>query len=208
MKNNYFQFWVAILFTPSIFLFQNSFSQTISSGFYNWGTMSIAVDKASGKITGCYENYKDLDETTQQFKYNCVFYFSGNFTEGTKTFSIMTSLADGRDTISGEIRIESEKKIRFHLNRDRKDCGQIEKFTETPTPVFESMEKKDWISIVVVRADKAYFYTSNNETAKSRRYLVKGDCIKILEQKGDWLKAEFTRGETMNLVWMKKSDVF
>ena len=205
MKNHINSIFFAVLF---IFNSDYTLCQTIKTGIYNWGTMCIVADNSTGKITGYYENYSGLDEQAQQFSFSCIFLFSGNMSNGQKKFPILSYAYDGSDTISGEIIIESDTKIRIYLQREHGKCSQVEKFSEKISPIFQITEEKNWKGIAAVKTEKAFFHTAPDEARKSSRVVSKGSFVKILEEKDTWLKVEFQSGDSIINAWLKKSDLF
>lgn len=185
---------------------KNIYSQAIHTGIYNWGTMLIAVDSISGRLSGYYENSTGIDEQAQTAKYTCIFLFSGKYSAGEKNIPIFCYSTFGKDSIAGEIMIESDKKIRMKFEREPNGCPNVEKFTEKLSPVFQFTEKEEWKRITAVKNEKVFIYNQADEMAKTRRYFVKGDCIKILEEKGNWLKVDFGDASKIVIAWIKKED--
>ena len=55
-----------------------------------------------------------------------------------------------------------------------------------------------------VNKSKAYIFS--NKLVKTKMYLIKGDEVEIIEEKGDWIKIRYYGKKTIE-GWIKKSDV-
>ncbi len=58
-----------------------------------------------------------------------------------------------------------------------------------------------------IKADKAYFYNSPDESAKGTAYVVKGDVVTISENNGNFIRASFSANGNVTEGWIKASDV-
>lgn len=176
------------------------YNQVPVSGNYNG--LSIAIDSINKTITGYYEN-----KTGENEKFSCLFLFTGNF----KTFNDksieVTSFFPGNNTkIPGKIIGKNMTDFSLILDDDHGGCWNVQTFKEDPID-FSLIKKENWIDIKIVKSDKVFFCTSPDETKKSKAYVLKGDCLKVLQCSGNWLKVVYEASKN-TVGWIKSQDCY
>lgn len=58
-----------------------------------------------------------------------------------------------------------------------------------------------------VVVDRAYFYDSPNDNAKTGAYVVRGDAVTVAESSGGFIRASFNAGGTVTDGWIKASEL-
>ena len=63
-----------------------------------------------------------------------------------------------------------------------------------------------WISVYVIGAQKARFYSRPDSSSARKAYLVKGDIIYVYDERPDWYYIKYDEGKTKTEGWIRKSD--
>ena len=82
--------------------------------------------------------------------------------------------------------------------KERSSADQRDYLREFNTPALLKRAK--------VTAKKAYFYASQDESARRKAFVVKGDELIIDTIEEEWVKAAY-EGKTTTLGWLKRSDL-
>ncbi|OYU85533.1 MAG: hypothetical protein CFE24_01120 [Flavobacterium sp. BFFFF2] len=181
-----------------------SFGQSIKSGQY--GTLSLAFDPATKKLTGYFEDHTGWDEQTKAPRFSCVFYIEGLVTGN--TFEVSTYYPNDKfeDTIIGEIEIVNNQTVKIKLPNDHGGCWNVQHFADEPV-AFNLDQPASWKQIKFVTKNKSYFYSDNAEHKKQNSFLVKNDFVHIDKRVGKWAFCTFFGDKKATKGWMKMADL-
>lgn len=191
---NFRLFFSLLLLTSSI-----GFSQ-ISSGEYDSG-LNIAYNPKNKLVTGYFENYTGMDETTGNLRFSCIFYFEGFNNNGKIKITSYYPLDKKEDLIDGEIQIDTSNKIKIKLSEEHGGCWNVAHFADEFT-TFEIQTPKNWIEIRYIAINKAYFYGAKDDNTKKKSYLTKGDIIYIDKIENNWIHCHYFGNKTSE-GWLK-----
>lgn len=173
----------------------------IKSGKYE-DVLKIAYNSENKTVTGFYENYTGIDESTGNPKFSCVFYFIGAM--NSNTFEIESYYpTDINEKIKGTIKIIDSTTISIKLQQEHGGCWNVQNFSNEDV-IFKLTENFNWKEIRFVNIDKSYFYNEAKEETKRKSYLIKGDIFYIEKIQGDWVLGAFI-GKKTTKGWLKKS---
>ncbi len=182
-----------------------TFGQQLISGDYN-SELKLAFDPSSKMVTGYYESYTGLDETTQQPKFSCIFYIEGKIKS--KKFAIKTYYPDYKndDKIIGTLEIVNSKTCKIKLPEEHGGCWNVQHFVDEPVN-FTLDKKTNWIQIRYVKNLKSYFYSDKSITEKTKAYLVQGNfvCIEKIEQ--NWAFCIYFGEKSSKKGWIQLKDL-
>lgn len=178
--------------------------QTIQPGVYNCG-LNLAYDKASGLVTGYYENHTGWDEKANAPRFTCSFYIQGNFDEQNSKITTYSPLYKSDDSIDGILSITANNTISLQLNDEHGGCWNVENFKPRPVS-FTLATKSEWLQVRYIATDKSYFYNSPAESAKRKSYVVKGDIIYVEKIQGEWAYCTYFGSKPVTY-WLKVPDL-
>jgi hypothetical protein len=191
---NFRLFFSLLLLTCSI-----GFSQ-ISSGEYDSG-LNIAYNPKNKLVTGYFENYTGMDETTGNPRFSCIFYLEGFNNNGKIKITSYYPIDKKEDLIDGEIQIVTSNKIKIKLSEEHGGCWNVAHFADEFT-TFEIQTPKNWIEIRYIAINKAYFYGAKDDKTKKKSYLIKGDIIYIDKIENNWIHCHYFGNKTSE-GWLK-----
>ncbi len=203
----------APLLSMALFLLLNAgqVQAQVSSGDYEG--LLIGADTANRIITGYYESYTGLDETSGKPLFNCIFYLRGR-TEGDPPYKIETWFpADKtrRHLITGTLTPEQKDgktSMRIGLKTEHGGCWNVQHFADQGGALFLLDAPGKWRAIGVVSAPRAYFNSEPAEGKERKAYVVKGNPVRIFESKPGWVYAEYSAEGKTTTGWLKESDLY
>lgn len=153
----------------------------------------------SGKtIAGFFQSYRGHDFST-------IFFIEGKRSQKDKTvFSIKTFYPDNRDTIAGTLKIISPEKLEvtleevppggeFSIHRTRDD--------------FEKVSKKSWRGLGFITEDKVFLSASPGEGNAPKGYIVKNDCVALIDSLNGYSKVEYIGKDRHRIAWIPTSAI-
>jgi hypothetical protein len=198
------RFLLFILILPFLLAPGLSWAQGKSgSGIYEYGSLTLGVNKPAGVVTGYFESCVGYDETTKRPRFCCTFFLYGK-KEGDK-YEITTWYPGDKDVIEGELRLPEPGKTNLFIKLAESPPGSMAyPFDVAKGNDFPLESAGDWIEVRVVSAPKAYFHREPDVKSKRSAYVVKRDVVRVYQKKNGWALAEFkkTRG------WLKEKDLF
>jgi hypothetical protein len=183
----------------------------VSSGDYEG--LLIGADPAGKVITGYFENYTGLDETSGEPLFSCVFFLGGTI-EGDPPYKIETWFpADKtRDHLIAGTLTPGEKEgttsLRIKLQAEHGGCWNVQHFADADGSTFLLDSPGKWREIRVVAARRAYFYSEPADGKKRKAYVIMGNPIKVFDSKPGWVYAEYSLEGKATTGWLKDSDLF
>lgn len=175
-------------------------SAQIKSGIYEDG-LKLAYNPSNTLVTGFYEQYTGLDETTGNAKFSCIFYITGNYKSGEVSIETFYPLEEKEDLIQGKLRIDSANSVSIKLNDDHGGCWNVWPF-KYEFSKFSLEEAKSWIEIRYVNSGKAFFYRDMDEESIRKAYLVSGDIVYVDKVEGTWGHCTYY-GKAVTTGWVK-----
>ena len=172
----------------------------IVSGDYD--TLLIGVDPATRTVTGYFQ------DSTGAGQFSCTFYLTGKL-HGRET-PIRTWFPETpADVITGALVREGPGKFKVALSEDHGGCWNVRHFADKDQPAeFDLETAHPWISIAVVKSNKAWFYDTPHSATHRKAYMVQGDGVGVRAIRGEWLLVDFVSGAKPVSGWIRKSDVY
>lgn len=184
--------------------FLTGFGQQIKSGEY--GSLRLAYDPTSKKITGYFEDYTGWDETSQSPRFSCVFYLAGTATSKKVKIKTYHPEDQAEGLVEGTLEIINDKTVKIKLDEEQGGCWNVQHFADEPAE-FELEKEANWSKIGYITATKTYFYSEKSADKKMKAYLIKSNFICIEKKEGDWTYCAYY-GKKVTKGWMKVSDIF
>jgi len=172
----------------------------IVSGDYD--TLLIGVDPATRIVTGYFQ------DSTGAGQFSCIFYLAGK-PHGPNT-PIRTWFPETpADVIPGTLAREGRGKLKVALSNEHGGCWNVRHFADKDQPAeFDLETAHPWISIAVVKSNKAWFYDTPGSVAHRTAYMVQGDGAGVRAIRGEWLLVDFVGGRKPVSGWIRTSDVY
>ena len=183
----------------------------VSSGDYEG--LLIGADPTNRIITGYYENYTGLDETTGKPLFSCIFYVRGTM-EGNPPYKIETWFPADKTRgglITGKLtpeQTDGAASLRMELEAEHGGCFNVQHFADQGGAAFLLDVPGKWRAIRVIAAPRAYFHGEPADGKKRKAYVVRGNPIKVFDYKPGWVYAEYSAEEKTTTGWFKESDLF
>lgn len=174
---------------------------TMVSGDYGDG-MLIGVNPAIRAVTGYYS----ADNINGQF--SCIFYLSGKL--GRSPIPVSTYFPETpAEKIKGQLFLEAPDKFRVRLSTEHGGCWNVMHFADDSIPAeFTLVAKHPWLSIAVVKSDRAYFYDTPTSAQHRKAYIVRGDGVGVRAVRPGWLQVDFLGDKRMTSGWIRQSDAY
>ena len=174
---------------------------TLASGVYD-DTLLLAVD-TSGRVSG----YFDMSQPGPP-AISCIFYLQGQLAGPVAILATYFPEDPKGDAITGALVPPAPGKVQIMLQKEHGGCGNVWPFADKDNPADFTLQKAEpWISVRVVRADRAYFSASPG-AAHGRAYLVKGDGVGVRAAQGGWDEADFVGETRTSSGWLRESDLY
>ncbi len=189
-----------LLLLPFLFLFSSSFCQQVPvAGNYD-GTLSLAFNLKTQRVTGYYENHTGEDD-----KFSCIFYLEG--TVNGNQFKIQTYFPNAKsdDLIEGSMELVNPKSLKIKLHEEHGGCWNVEHFADEPVD-FELSKATKWIQINYTIKEKVPLYSAKNIAKKLKSYLDKNDIVYIERIENGWAYSTYFGTRTVK-GWIKTSDL-
>jgi hypothetical protein len=174
---------------------------TLVSGDYGDG-MLIAVNPATEAVTGYYS----ADNINGQF--SCIFYLTGKL--GRSPVPVSTWFPETpAEKITGKLFLEAPDRFKVRLSAEHGGCWNVTHFADDSSPAeFTLVARHPWLSIAVVKSDRAYFFDTPTSPQHRKAYLVKGDGIGVRAVQPGWLQVDFVGENKMTSGWIRKAEVY
>jgi hypothetical protein len=175
----------------------------IASGAYD-NTLLIGVDPVSGAVSG----YFDMTQGGQP-SFSCIFYLKGRLAGGTAKVATFFPDDPKGDLIAGSLTSQGAGKVRVALPAEHGGCANVWQFADASQPADFALQKaQPWMSVRVVKAEKAYFYAAPGAAAHGKAYIVKGDGVGVRAVQPGWAQADFVGGTRTSSGWLRESDLY
>lgn len=171
------------------------------SGDYGDG-MLIGVNPATQAVTGYYS----ANNVNGQF--NCIFYLRGKLGRASVPVSTYFPETPAKQ-IKGKLSLEAPDKFIVRLSAEHGGCWNVMHFADDSIPAeFTLVAKHPWLSIAVVKSDRAYFYDTPTSVQHRRAYIVRGDGVGVRAMRPGWLQVDFPGDKRMTSGWIRRSEVY
>ncbi|WP_343674254.1 hypothetical protein [Paraburkholderia heleia] len=159
---------------------------TMVSGDYGDG-MLIGVNPATQAVTGYYS----ADNINGQF--SCIFYLTGKL--GRSPIPVSTYFPETpEEKIKGKLFLDAPDKFKVRLSTEHGGCWNVMHFADDGYPAeFTLVARHHWLSIAVVKSDRAYFYDTPTSLQHRRAYIVQGDGVGVRAVQPGWLQVDFLK---------------
>jgi hypothetical protein len=100
--------------------------------------------------------------------------------------------------------------VLVRLAKEHGGCWNVQHFADPDMPAeFKLDAPYPWVSVAVVRNEKAYFYDSPASATHRKGYLVAGDGVGVRATQAGWLQVDYySPDEKVTSGWIRQSDVF
>ena len=180
----------------------------LSSGEYNG--LLLAVDHATGIITGYYENHAGADPESGEPMFSCIFYLRGDIA-GEPPYAVTTwypGETDPNQVIAGTLAIappESEPEVTLKLADEHGGCGNVDHFAEDSGAFFPLGGAGDWREIRIV-AKKACLHGEPSDSNELDVCLAAGEPVQVLESRSGWVRIlSPVEADAATQMWLKEN---
>ena len=174
------------------------YAQWPKTGIYE-GLGSLYIANNNNTITGFFQNYRGSGFST-------LFFLHGDIS-GKSQDSIHIRIYYPPDTaefIEGFIRLLDSTRLIIKLAETPPgDCFGL----DDNESEFSLNKKYDWKEITYIKTKSSYLYFRPSEKERSKSYLVKFDCIAIIERRSDWSKIDFIGKTGLKRGWIKLNTI-
>jgi hypothetical protein len=179
----------------------NTLYAQVTPGTYSDG-LTIAYNKDTKVVTGCFENYSGLDDDGDP-KFSCIFYIEGKLTGNTATIKTYYPADADDDIIMGTLQVNGNSLV-IKLPEEHGGCWNVQHFADEPV-TFKLETKSNWIAVRYANKDKVYFYKMPLDTAKHQPFVLRGDVVYVEKFKGEWAYCSY-RSKKVTTGWVKVSE--
>jgi hypothetical protein len=174
---------------------------TMVSGDYGDG-MLIGVDPATQAVTGYFS------AATGQGQFSCIFYLTGKL--GTSRIPVSTYFpGTPAEKIKGDLVLKAPDSFTVRLSSEHGGCWNVEHFADASDPAeFTLAAKHPWLSVAVVKSDRAYFFDTPTSATHRKAYIVQGDGVGVRASQPGWLQVDFVGGSKMISGWIRQTEVY
>src|SRR5690242_19433702 len=177
----------------------NSTKYLINGVYQGLGQLNIVTD--SIKAFGYFQSYRT------NYSISTVFFLYGKrLKEPDSLIYFITTFYPGeKDTITGKIYVINKRNLFVSL--DRVPPGNEFSIDRTKDE-FEIVKSKQWKGLGFIKKPQDYMAKSIYDTSKSIGYIIKGDCVALLDCKNGFFKVEYI-GKTKNIIgWIPRDDIY
>ena len=172
----------------------------IISGDYD--SLLIGFDPATRIVSGYFQ------ESTGRGQFSCIFYLTGTWHRPDTPIRTWFP-GTPADVIKGALVRKAKGRFRVDLSDDHGGCWNVRHFADKDQPAeFDLETAHPWISIAVVKSDKAWFFDAPGSAAHRKAYVVQGDGLGVRAIRGQWLQVDFVGGSKPVSGWIRTSDVY
>jgi hypothetical protein len=172
------------------------------SGDYGDG-MLIGFDPATQRVSGY------VSSQTGEGRFSCIFALTGRPRGSSAAISTAFPETPKADRIDGQLLLRTPQSFRVRLPTEHGGCWNVEHFADDSQPAeFSLQAPHPWISIAVVRRDKAYLFDSPASATHRKAYVVKGDGVGVRAVRPGWLQVDFAGGGRLVSGWVCQGDVY
>ena len=175
----------------------------IASGSYD-GDMLIGFDRTTGLVTGYFS------EETGEGQFSCIFYLTGTLRGSEATISTYFPEAPTEDLIKGQLVVLGTRgQFQVRLPSEHGGCWNVEHFADENEPAEFTLDAAyPWISVAVVKRDRAYFFDTPASATHRKGYVVRGDGVGVRAIERGWLQVDFVGSGKPVSGWIRQSDVY
>ncbi|MFO1463278.1 MAG: hypothetical protein U1F66_05840 [bacterium] len=181
-----------------------------ASGVY--GELTLGYDPQSQTLSGYYQNGTGQDASGQGPLFSCIFALLGKRQgEGFAVQTWFPGEGKAQQVISGRLQFlagagAEPGSVRLKLDEEPGGCGMVDPDLAKAEGSQRTLDTPgSWTAVRVVSAKRAHFYGSPEAVAPRKTYVVRGDGLRVWEQKPGWVLAEF---EGRNRGWIQEKDLF
>ena len=160
------------------------------SGYYE--QLMIAVD-AQGRLTGYFR-----EDQGQGVVKSCAFYLSGKGTGG----EIPVSTWSER-TFPGTLKAEKDGvRLKIEKGQDHPGCGLVLLPQIAQGLGFDRVADAKWSELRRISSPRAYFHAAPDATKVQKAFVVAGDVVGVVAEKGEWLEVEYRGAKATTKGWI------
>lgn len=170
------------------------------SGQYGGLTLAVRGDTVSGVFSeGRAGNGSDAAP-----QFSCRFLLRGHLSGGR---GVVQTWYPGEETIPGNLSFESGQ-ASLMLRENHGGCVMTSgDMTQQPYRSVSNRPGQGWTDVALVKAERAAFRPSPGAPAPRTPYVVEGDPVVVLEQRGSWVRARYVAGSRAVTGWLAASEL-
>ncbi|MBC9206209.1 hypothetical protein IBL26_05120 [Roseomonas aerophila] len=170
------------------------------SGQYGGLTLAVSGDRVSGVFSeGRAGNGSDAAP-----QFSCRFLLRGQLSGGR---GIVQTWYPGEEAIPGNLSFESGR-ASLMLRENHDGCLMTSgDMTQQPYSSVVNRQGEGWVDVALVKADRAAFRPAPGAPAPRAPYVVEGDPLVVLEQRGSWVRARYVAGSRAVTGWLPISEL-
>lgn len=192
-----------LLLLLTMFTYNLSHGQIVSGSYSGYGTLDLAFERQTKRVTGNYQFYSGFDLKAGIPRFTCNFYIDGILINNQA--NIIAYIPLEKESVNGVLTI-NDKGVTLSLNKQIEGCWNAEYLTNKPT-VFTLDEQQAWVSAKYITTPKAFFYSTPDNDKQSKAYVLKGDIIFIDSIKGDRAHCTYFGGKKKTIGWIKTTNL-
>ncbi len=176
-------------------------AERLAGGVY--GEMLVGFDPASQAVSGYFYSQ------TGQGQYSCIFYLRGRLRGAEAEIATYFPESPRDDLIKGRLVLAARGQFRVRLASEHGGCWNVRHFADEGQPAeFRLDAAHPWVSVAVVKADRAYFFDAPASPVHRKAHVVKGDGVGVRAFRPGWLQVDFVSGDRPVSGWIRESDVY
>lgn len=171
-----------------------------ASGIYD--NTLLGFDESTKIVTGYFFDSRGDGDISPVF--NCSFFFTGLAGKSEIRLlilqpTIQSGSSHGKlilSTVNGKVA------IRLILEEEQPGCMNVYPKDELRNDDLVLNKMMRWKKVRLISKTKVFFAKSPSQTAITKRYVVKGDVVSIIEEKNGWARAVFRSEKLTTEGWL------
>lgn len=176
------------------------------SGIYD--NTVLGFDEDTKIVTGYFFDSRGDGDISPVF--NCSFFFSGVVRNTEVKLAVIQPTIQS-DTSHGKLifhTVGGKAAIRIILEEEQPGCMNVYPKDELRNDELVLNKKMPWKKILIVSKSKAFFAKTPSKAAITKRYVVKGDVVGMIEEKNGWVHTVFRSRKSTTEGWLTKDSFY
>lgn len=171
-----------------------------TSGIYD--NTLLGFDESTKIVTGYFFDSRGDGDISPVF--NCSFFFTGLAGESEIQLLILQPTIQSRSSHGKLIlrTVNGKAAIRITLEEEQPGCMNVYPKDELRNDDLFLKHIMQWKQVRLISKTKAFFAKIPSQSAITKRYVVKGDVVSIIEEKNGWARAVFRSGKSTTEGWL------
>lgn len=154
--------------------------------------LMLAVD-SQGKVTGYYR-----EEQGEGAVKTCAFYLAGKGMGGEIPIVTWSDRA-----FPGTLSAQNDAvSLKVEKGREHPGCGLVLLPQIAQGIEFDRVADAGWSELRTISSARAHFHSAPDAARALKAFVVSGDVVGVVDQKGDWLKVEYRGKKATTKGWI------